>query len=141
SVTANKMYGCNGFVAHHNTDIWADTAPQDLYLPATYWPMGGAWLSLHMWEHYLFSKNANYLEHTAYPIMTEAAQFFIDFLSETSDGLLVTSPSVSPENVYILPNGEAGVLCEGPAMDSQILRELFAACIKASELLNCDHHL
>lgn len=141
SVTANKMYGCNGFVAHHNTDIWADTAPQDLYLPATYWPMGGAWLSLHMWEHFLFSKNVNYLEHSAYPIMTEAAQFFIDFLSETSDGLLVTSPSVSPENVYILPSGEAGVLCEGPAMDSQILRELFVACIKASELLNRDHHL
>lgn len=137
-VTAKKMYGCSGFVAHHNTDIWADTAPQDRYVPATYWPMGAAWLSLHMWEHFLYSQDQEFLRQSAYPIITEAAQFFLDFLIETQDGLLVTSPSVSPENTYILPNGETGTLSEGPAMDSQILRELFAACIQASELLQCD---
>lgn len=137
-VTAESMYGCRGFVAHHNTDIWADTAPQDLYIPATYWPMGGAWLSLHMWEHFMFSQDIDFLRDSAYSILTEAAQFFEDYLIENNDGLLVTSPSVSPENTYILPNGESGVICEGPAMDNQILRELFQACIKASELLECD---
>jgi len=137
-VTATKMYGCRGFVAHHNTDIWADTAPQDRYVPATYWPMGAAWLSLHMWEHYLFTQDQAFLRQSAYPIITEAVLFFLDFLIETKDGLLVTSPSVSPENTYILPNGIAGVLSEGPAMDSQILRELFTACIQASEILQCD---
>lgn len=140
-VTAAKMYGCRGFVAHHNTDIWADTAPQDRYVPATYWPMGAAWLSLHMWEHYLFTQDHVFLRQSAYPIITEAAHFFLDFLIETKDGLLVTSPSVSPENSYVLPNGETGTLCEGPAMDSQILRELFAACIRASEILQCDPSL
>ncbi|MCR8655905.1 glycoside hydrolase family 95 protein [Paenibacillus endoradicis] len=140
-ITAKEMYGCRGFVAHHNTDIWGDTAPQDRYVPATYWPMGAAWLSLHMWEHFLFTQDQDFLRQSAYPIITEAAQFFLDFLIETKDGLLVTSPSVSPENTYILPNGKSGTLSEGPAMDSQILRELFAACIQASELLQSDTSL
>ncbi|WP_375140471.1 glycoside hydrolase family 95 protein [Cohnella herbarum] len=132
--TAQTMYGCGGFVAHHNTDIWADTAPQDLYLPATYWPMGAAWLSLHMWEHYAYGKDITFLKRV-YPTMREAAEFFVHFLTENKDGVLVTNPSVSPENTYILPNGESGTLCIGPSMDSQILHELFTACIQASEAL------
>lgn len=136
-VTARTMYGCDGFVAHHNTDIWADTAPQDIYLPATYWPMGAAWLCLHLWEHYAFGLDLTFLKR-AYPAMKEAALFFEQFLTETEDGLLVTNPSVSPENTYILPNGESGTLCIGPAMDSQILHELFTACIEASEALGED---
>lgn len=132
--TAQTMYGCGGFVAHHNTDIWADTAPQDLYLPATYWPMGAAWLSLHLWEHYAFGKDLAFLERV-YPTLREAAEFFVYFLTENKDGVLVTNPSVSPENTYVLPNGESGTLCIGPSMDSQILHELFTACIQASETL------
>lgn len=135
--TARKMYGCRGFVAHHNTDIWADTAPQDIYMPATIWPMGAAWLCLHLWEHYQYTKDKTFLE-SAYETMKEAAIFFVDFLIENKDGYLVTSPSVSPENTYILPNGEQGVLCEGPAMDSQIIYDLFTGCIEASSILECD---
>jgi alpha-L-fucosidase 2 len=135
--TARVMYGCRGFVAHHNTDIWGDTAPQDIWLPATYWPMGAAWLCLHLWEHYLFSRDAAFLKR-AYPIMKEAAEFFLDFLVETADGRLVTNPSVSPENTYVLPNGQSGTLCMGPSMDSQILFELFSACMEASERLQED---
>ncbi|CAM3230352.1 glycoside hydrolase family 95 protein [Paenibacillus lupini] len=131
--TAQVMYGSRGFTAHHNTDIWADTAPQDIWLPATYWPMGAAWLSLHLWEHYEFGRNKDFLQF-AFPILQEAALFFEDFLTETQDGKLVTSPSLSPENTYILPNGESGVLCIGPSMDSQILYELFSACIEAGRL-------
>ncbi len=117
------MYGCRGFVAHHNTDIWADTAPQDIYMPATVWPMGAAWLSLHLWSHYEYTGDKPFLSK-AYKTLKEAALFFVDFLIETADGYLITSPSVSPENTYILPNGERGKLCQGPSMDSQIIHQL-----------------
>ncbi|SFM54479.1 alpha-L-fucosidase 2 [Paenibacillus sp. 1_12] len=135
--TASKMYGCRGFVAHHNTDIWADTAPQDIYLPATYWTLGAAWLCLHLLEHYRFTQDHSFMSRV-YETVKEASLFFLDFLIEDRNGNLVTSPSVSPENRYILPNGEAGTLCYGPSMDSQILRELFTGCIAASRMLDRD---
>ncbi len=138
--TAMEMYGCRGFTAHHNTDIWADTAPQDIYIPATYWPMGAAWLSLHLWDHYEFNPDQAFLRK-AFPIMREAAEFFTDFLVEDSKGRLVTCPSVSPENTYILPGGEQGRLCAGPSMDSQILHLLFARCIEAAEILGIHDEL
>ncbi|AGC67127.1 alpha-1,2-L-fucosidase [Thermoclostridium stercorarium subsp. stercorarium DSM 8532] len=135
--TARVMYGCRGFCAHHNTDIWADTAPQDIYFGATYWPMGAAWLCLHLWEHYEFTRDKEFLAQ-AYLTMKEAVEFLLDFLTEDDKGRLVTSPSVSPENTYILPNGESGRLCQGPSMDSQIIHELFGVCIKATSILNID---
>lgn len=136
-VTAQKMYGCRGFVAHHNTDIWGDTAPQDLYMPATQWPMGAAWLCLHLWEHYCFNEDRAFLAE-AYETLKECALFFVDFLIMDSRGYLVTNPSVSPENTYLLPNGEKGTLCYGPSMDSQIIMDLFSACITSSEILGVD---
>lgn len=135
--TAQVMYGCGGSAAHHNTDIWADTAPQDLYLPSTYWPLGLAWLCLHLWEHYQFERNEAFLKR-AYPMMKEAAAFLVDYMVELPSGVLVTCPSVSPENTYRLPKGETGVLCYGPSMDSQIARELFLACLAAGEQLETD---
>lgn len=135
--TAQVMYGCRGSTAHHNTDIWADTAPQDLWLPSTYWPLGLAWLCLHLWEHYQFRQDQAFLER-AYPMMKEAAVFLLDYMVELPGGELVTCPSVSPENTYRMPNGETGVLCYGPSMDSQIARELFRACLSAAEQLQCD---
>lgn len=137
SRTAEVMYGCRGWTAHHNTDLWADTAPQDIYLPATHWPLGGAWLCLHLWEHYRFNGNDSRLAEF-YPIMKGAALFLLDYMIEAKDGHLITCPSVSPENTYILPNGESGTLCAGPAMDSQITRELFQACVDASGILGTD---
>ncbi|MDI4647930.1 glycoside hydrolase family 95 protein [Cohnella hashimotonis] len=136
-VTAREMYGCRGFVAHHNTDIWADTAPQDIYGPATQWVMGAAWLSLHLWEHYRFDPDERFLRR-AYDTLKEAALFFVDFLVGSPEGYLVTNPSVSPENVYRLPSGETGTLCYGPAMDTQIIAELLDACIQASLILHTD---
>ena len=135
--TARIMYGCGGFMCHHNTDLWGDTAPQDLYIPATFWPMGAAWLCLHLWEHYSFTQDKSFLKR-AYPIMKEAAVFFLDFLIENDEGQLVTCPSVSPENTYILPSGERGRMCMGPSMDSQILRELFYNCIQSATILSID---
>ncbi len=131
--TARQMYGCRGFVAHHNTDIHGDTAPQDIWYPGSYWTMGGAWLCTHLWMHYLYTQDKEFLKK-AFPVMAEAALFFVDFLIE-KDGYLVTSPSVSPENTYILPNGEKGACCIGATMDNQILRDLFGDCIGAWKAL------
>ncbi len=132
-VTAEKMYGCRGFVAHHNTDIYADTAPQDIYIPATYWVMGAALLCTHIWEHYLFTGDETFLRES-YPVMKEAALFFTDYLIEDG-GYLVTCPSVSPENTYILPSGVRGCNCAGASMDNQILQDLFTDCMKAAKIL------
>ncbi|MBR6103063.1 MAG: glycoside hydrolase family 95 protein [Ruminococcus sp.] len=132
--TAKVMYGCGGFVCHHNTDIWGDTAPQDLWMPGTQWPMGAAWLCLHIWEHYRFTGDKAFLKEK-FDTLCEAARFFVDFLIEDSKGRLVTSPSVSPENTYITESGTRGSLCQGPSMDSQIIYELFTAVIEASEIL------
>lgn len=131
--TARKMYGCRGFVAHHNTDMWGDTAAQDHWIPASYWVMGAAWLCTHMWTHYEFTQDRKFLEDT-FPIMREAALFFIDFLIEDK-GYLKTCPSVSPENTYILPSGVQGAITIGATMDNQIMRDLFSQCLKAARIL------
>lgn len=131
--TAREMYGCRGFVAHHNTDIHGDSAPQDIWYPASYWTMGGAWVATHLWIHYQYTQDHAFLRK-AFPILAEAALFFVDFLIER-DGWLVASPSVSPENTYRLPNGEAGACCVGATMDNQILRHLFTGCLGAWQAL------
>lgn len=138
-VTAQKMYGCRGFVAHHNTDIWADTAVQDHWIPGSYWVMGAAWLCTHQWTHYQYTLDQEFLKKQ-FPIMREAALFFKDFLIERN-GYLVTCPSVSPENTYLLPNGEQGANGFGVTMDNQILRDLFHQCIEAAKILGVDDEL
>lgn len=130
---AREMYGCRGFVAHHNTDIYADCAPQDNCMSSTFWVMGAAWLSTHLWTHYAYTKDQNFLLK-AYPIMAEAALFFLDYMEE-KNGYLVTNPSSSPENTYIMPNGESGCVCIGSAMDMEILRDLFTECCEAAKIL------
>ncbi|NLM96296.1 MAG: glycoside hydrolase family 95 protein [Halanaerobiaceae bacterium] len=139
--TARKMYNCRGFVAHHNTDIWGDTAPQDICITSTYWPMGAAWLCLHLWEHYQFNQNRDFLKR-AYQTMKEAAVFFLDFLVKDPDsGYLLTCPTISPENTYILPDGEKGAICKGATMDTQIIYALYEACISAAGILKTDEDL
>lgn len=131
--TAKIMYGCRGFVCHHNTDAKGDTAPQDVWIPGTFWVMGAAWLSTHIWEHYCYTLNKQFLARY-YEILKEAALFFEDFLVE-HDGYLVTCPSVSPENTFILPSGEQGANIYGVTMDNQILRDLFTICLKCANIL------
>ena len=135
--TANAMYGCRGFVCHHNTDIWGDTAPQDLWMPATIWPMGAAWLCLHIFEHYAFTQDLTFLDQH-YDAMRESALFFLDYLIENEEGYLVTCPSVSPENTYKTDNDATGCLCSGPYMDTEILTMLFQNVITSSKLLGRD---
>ena len=135
--TAKEMYGARGFVAHHNTDIWGDTAPQDSWIAATYWVMGAAWLCLHIWEHYEYTLDKDFLaDH--FGLLKDACLFFVDFLAENERGELIVSPTVSPENTYKFANGQIGTLCEGCAMDGQILTELFTAYKKACDILNQD---
>ena len=125
---AEKMYGARGWTAHHNTDIWGDCAPQDALAQCTYWPMGAAWLCLHIFEHYRYTGDEEFLAEYL-PYAKEAALFFEDILTENANGELVVSPSVSPENRYRLPDGETAALCMGASMDSQILRELFGGLL------------
>lgn len=131
--TAKKMYGCHGFVAHHNTDMWGDTAPQDICISATFWVMGAAWLCTHIWNHYLYTQDIGFLRKM-YPALKEAVRFFLDFLIEV-DGYYVTCPSVSPENTYLMEDGTSGCLTYGCTMDNEILHELFSHFEKAATLL------
>lgn len=131
---ARRMYGCEGFCAHHNTDLWADAAPQDCWLPGSYWPMGAAWLATHLWEHYRRTGDRQTLENH-YTTLRGAVRFALDFLEKDRNGWLVTNPSVSPENSYFLPDGTVGRMCVGATMDEQILRELFGGFLQAAALL------
>jgi alpha-L-fucosidase 2 len=137
---AQAMYGARGFCCHHNTDLHGDCAPQDEYVPATYWPLGAAWLATHLWERYLYSLDRAFLQRV-YPTLRECAQFFQDTLIDDAQGRLVISPSVSPENTYLLPDGSKGIFCEGSAMDNQIVRAVFTIVEEASMLLGIDDAL
>jgi alpha-L-fucosidase 2 len=133
--TAKAMYGAQGWVAHHNTDLWRATAPVDG--PAYgFWPMGGAWLCQNLWEHFLFTGDKTYLRKI-YPAMKGSAQFFLDTLvEEPTHHWLVTCPSLSPENHN--PAAAKTSITAGPTMDLEILRDLFANCVRASEILHTD---
>lgn len=137
-VTAKEMYGVSkGFVCHNATDIWGDTVPQDELATSSIWPMGGAWLALHIFEHYEYTLDRDFLEEK-YHILKEAAEFFAEYLVKDGKGRLLTGPSVSPENTYIDKNGVRASICMSPAMDSQILTVLFTDVIKAADILGRD---
>ncbi len=133
--TAKDMYGANGWVLHHNTDIWRITGPVDGAFWGM-WPMGGAWLTQHLWEKYEFSGNKKYLQ-TVYPIMKSAVEFYLDFLiAEPENNWLVVSPSVSPENVA---KDAGSSVTAGATMDNQLLFDLFTKTIQAAKILRTDH--
>ena len=131
--TARVHYGARGWVCHHNTDVWRQTAPIDGPLWG-FWPTGGAWLCTHLWDHYEFTGDKQFLARV-YPVMKGAAEFFLDTLvPEPKRKWLVTCPSISPENKH--PANVA--ICAGPAMDTQIIRDLFSQCVRAAERLDID---
>ena len=133
--TAQVFYGTGGWAGHVLANAWHFTTPaEDPSWGATF--TGGAWISLQLWEHYLFSKDLDYLKRV-YPVLKGAAQFLRANLFEFNDGLLVTGPSSSPENFFLL-NGNKCSVCAGPAMDTQICQEIFLAVEKSSEILGID---
>lgn len=133
--TAKVMYGANGWLAHHNTDIWRITGPVDR-INSGMWTQGGAWLCQQLWEKYLYSGDKKFLQK-AYPIMKGAAAFYLDFLvEEPVHKWLVVSPSVSPENKPNLPNSVC--ITAGATMDNQIVFDLFSNVINAGKILGSD---
>ncbi len=131
--TARVLYNARGWVLHHNTDIWRVTGPID-WARSGMWPTGGAWVSQHLWEHYLHTGDKEFLKE-AYPAMKGAAEFLLDILIEEPEhGWLVIGPSVSPENSY-LPGINVGV---GNTCDNQLVFDLFSNVIQASQILNTD---
>lgn len=143
--TAKINYGVDqGWCAHHNSDIWAKTSPPGGYEwdPRSQarwacWPMSGAWFSLHLWEHYLFTGDVEFLKSKAWPLMKGAAQFMLAWLIEGPDGFLVTNPSTSPENLFKVGQQE-GHISMATTMDLGIIRELFSACIRTVDTLGND---
>lgn len=137
--TTQAYYKANGWVAHVISNPWFFTSPGE----GADWGStltGGAWLSEHIWEHYRFTKDDKFLREY-YPVLKSAAQFLQSILiKEKQHGWLVTAPSNSPENTYLMPDGFAGNTCMGPTMDMQICRELFNACIDAAEILQIDEN-
>jgi alpha-L-fucosidase 2 len=135
--TARIYYGCNGWVTHHNIDLWRGTAPVDAARFGM-WPMGGAWLALHLWEHYAFTGDRQFLKEY-YPIMKGSAQFLLELMvEEPKYHWLVTPFSMSPEHGYLDGNGKLAFLSPSPTMDVAIIRELFPHCIEAAKVLGVD---
>ena len=138
--TARVMYGCSGYMAHHNLDIWGDTAPQDKWIPGTYWVLGAAWLATHIREHYEYTQNKKFLRKNFY-LMREACKFFLDYLVEDETGNnLIVLPSVSPENSYRHPNGQICSFSMGCDMDNRILEHLFHATLDSARDLGISSH-
>lgn len=142
AVTAKTFYGCGGWTACHNSDIWAMSNPVGDFGSGdpnwANWNMAGAWLSTHLWEHYIFTGDKTFLQKEAYPIMKGAAQFCLDWMVEDKNGHLITSPSTSPEAKYKTPDGYTGATLYGATSDLAMIRELFAQTIKASQILERD---
>jgi alpha-L-fucosidase 2 len=142
-VTARSFYGVDkGWAAAHNSDIWAMSNPVGQFGKEdpmwACWPMAGAWLSTHIWEHYVFTQDKEYLRKEGYPLMKGAAEFCQGWLVTDKNGNLITGPSTSPENQYITPDGFVGATMYGGTADLAMIRECFDKTIRAAKILNID---
>lgn len=140
--TAAINYGARGWVAHHNSDLWAQTAPVGAFGDGdpkwANWSMSAGWLSQHLWEHYAFGGDRRYLSDRAWPVMQGAAEFCLDWLVDDGRGRLVTAPSTSPEIDFHTPDGRRASVAIGATMDLAIIRDLFANCLAAARVLGID---
>lgn len=141
-VTAKTFYNMPGWVAHHNSDIWAMSNPVGNFGNGdpvwANWPMGGTWAVTHLWEHYLYTQDQKFLTQKAYPLMKGAAEFCLAWLIPDSTGALITSPSTSPENTFKMPNGFVGGTSFGGTADLAMIRELFLDITAAQSVLKND---
>ncbi|HVU16620.1 MAG TPA: glycoside hydrolase family 95 protein [Candidatus Didemnitutus sp.] len=142
SETARINYGTHGWVAHHNSDLWAQTCPVGDFGHGeprwANWPMSAGWLARHLWEHYAFGRDEKFLRQTAWPLMRGAAEFYLDWLVDDGRGHLVTAPSTSPELDFTTPDGKHADVAVGSAMDMGIIRDLFRNCREAARVLGLD---
>ncbi len=136
--TVATYYGARGWTAHHNSDLWRHSAPVGHFGQGdpvwAFWPMAGAWLSQHLYEHYLFGGDTAFLRDRAYPVMKGAAEFCLDWLVDDGKGRLVTSPSTSPEHKFITADGGRASVSAGSTMDLALIRDLFFNLIDAAEI-------
>ncbi|MCC8018255.1 MAG: glycoside hydrolase family 95 protein [Rikenellaceae bacterium] len=137
---ARNFYGMRGWTIHHNSDIWASATPVQGDPKYANWALGAPWLCQHLWWHYQYTTDRDYLQNRAYPLMKEAALFCDDWLVE-KDGYWVTAPSTSPENVFLDDDGNRGVVTIASTMDMQIIWDLYNNLIEASEILGTDQSL
>lgn len=138
---AQSYYGMPGWCLHHNSDLWAMANPVGEGSAAPIWanwPMGGPWLMQHLWQHYAFGGDLNFLRDRAWPLMRGAAEFCAAWLVAGPDGRLTTAPSISPENEFLAPDSKSASISTGCTMDLALIRELFTNCIAASALLKTD---
>ncbi|GIO32478.1 MULTISPECIES: glycoside hydrolase family 95 protein [Paenibacillus] len=138
--TARIQYGCRGWTAHTMSDLWrTNNVGPSGDAQWAYWPMAGAWLCRHLWEHYLFAKDIDFLKQRAWPLIREAARFLLDWLVADEAGRLITSPSTSPENSFIVPGADRySSVSRATAMDITLCRELFGIVIEASGELGAE---
>ena len=140
--TAAANYGIRGWTAHHNTDLWRQSAPVGDFGHGdpvwAFWPMAGPWLSQHLWEHYAFGGDLEFLRRRAWPIMRGAVDFCLDWLVEGADGTLLTSPSTSPEHKFLLPDTRQAAISAGAAMDLALIWDLFSNAIDAARALGIE---
>ncbi len=137
AVTARELYNARGWVAHHTSDAWHFTAPTGQTVWGL-WPVGGAWCTRHLWEHYLFSLDRDFLAR-AWPLMRGSAQFFLDYLAiDPRSGKLVSGPSSSPENRFRTPEGQVADTSMGASMDQEVIWDLFSNVLRAAEILGHD---
>ncbi|MFS8184329.1 glycosyl hydrolase family 95 catalytic domain-containing protein [Pseudovibrio denitrificans] len=139
--TARKMFNAPGWCAFHNTTIWRDSVPSPCDPASAFWPMAAGWLLSHMWEHFLYTGDKEFLKNRAYPLMKSAAEFYEWWLCENKDGYLVPKVSTSPENRYLDEDGHVITVDQGSTMDCAIIRETFANTASAAKLLGLDAEL
>ncbi len=132
--TAKEIYGARGFTCHHNLDIWGITTPVRGSSQWSFWPMASGWFCRHIYEHYEYTLDKDYLENTAYPLLKKAAEFYLDMLVEDKDGYLMIAPSTSPENEF-WHNGKKCSVSQTSTMSMSIIKELFINCKKAAAIL------
>jgi alpha-L-fucosidase 2 len=135
---AEAYYNCRGWATHHNIDLWRNTSPSQGSASWAFWPLGGVWLCQHLWEHYAYGGDQNFLKDKAYPIMKEAALFCLDYLVEDGEGNLVSVPSTSPENTFLASDGQRAAVSMSSTMDIALMRELFTNAIEAAHILETD---
>lgn len=135
--TAMEHYNAPGFVCHHNIDLWRHTIPVAGHAVYAFWPMASGWLCRHLYEHFEYTLDTDFLKNTAYPIMKSAAEFYLAMLVPDAEGCLIFAPSTSPENSFIL-NGRHCAVSQTSTMTMSIIKDLFIQCLKACEQLRCD---
>ncbi|XP_040364976.1 alpha-L-fucosidase 2 isoform X2 [Rosa chinensis] len=135
SKTAKVNYEVSGWVVHQVTDIWAKTSPDRGQAVWALWPMGGAWICTHLWEHYTYTMDKDFLKNKAYPLLEGCALFLLDWLIEGRGGYLETNPSTSPEHMFIAPDGKQASVSYSSTMDISIIKEVFSAVLTAAEVL------